>query len=184
MACNFHETGYVCLSRSWCSHLFSVPYFTLGMDVMHNHVQLLVNFICIPAQGAWHSETFLNPEVATPPAFTALPGAYITFFSKNKSMASGVQPILEISPMQITLFLVRFAASSPFNSFCGARRCYVWVYFHGRLSAKRLLRRTLRHGCLNVVSGSSEFQHIIYFFTTYTVGIINIAIGTGNSDYL
>src|SRR5690606_12490193 len=61
-----------------------------------------------------------KPDVATPPAFDAFPGANNTFAFWNAVIASGVDGIFAPSATAITLFLISICASSPFNSFCVA----------------------------------------------------------------
>ena len=48
-----------------------------------------------------------RPEVATPPALAALPGAKGIFFSTKSFQASAVQPMLEVSTTALTPFAIR-----------------------------------------------------------------------------
>ena len=78
-----------------------------------------------------------RPEVATPPAFDALPGAKrIPFFWKT-STASGVQGMFAPSATAITLFATNISASGPLNSFCVA---------HGRATSTLTPQRPLGVG--------------------------------------
>ena len=58
-----------------------------------------------------------RPEVATPPALLAFPGANNTPPSWNTATASGVHGILAPSATAITWFSTSIFASSPFSSF-------------------------------------------------------------------
>ena len=58
-----------------------------------------------------------KPEVATPPALDAFPGANNIFALWKTSIASGVYGIFAPSATQIQPFATRTFASSPFNSF-------------------------------------------------------------------
>ena len=61
-----------------------------------------------------------SPDVATPPALLALPGANSTPASWKTSTASGVHGMLAPSPTAITLLATSIMASSPLSSFCVA----------------------------------------------------------------
>ena len=61
-----------------------------------------------------------SAEVATPPAFAALPGPNLTPACWKARIASGVQGILAPSPTATTPFLISFLASLPVSSFCVA----------------------------------------------------------------
>ena len=58
-----------------------------------------------------------RPEVATPPALTALPGANRMPACWNAWMASGVQPMFETSAQHQVPLASSSLASSPFSSF-------------------------------------------------------------------
>src|SRR5512136_1881108 len=58
-----------------------------------------------------------RPDVATPPALEALPGAYWIPFERNTSMASGVEGMLAPSATSFTPPFTRFWASLPLISF-------------------------------------------------------------------
>ena len=62
-----------------------------------------------------------RPEVATPPALLALPGAKSTPAFWKAVTASGVQGMLAPSATAMTLFATSIAASSPLSSFCVAQ---------------------------------------------------------------
>ena len=62
-----------------------------------------------------------KPEVATPPAFTALPGPNGIRALMNAWIASAWQPMLETSATYFTPFAIRAFASSALNSFCVAQ---------------------------------------------------------------
>ena len=58
-----------------------------------------------------------RPEVATPPAFAALPGMKRIFFSTNRSVASLVDGMLAPSATAKQPFAISALASSKFSSF-------------------------------------------------------------------
>src|SRR5690606_7165621 len=58
-----------------------------------------------------------SPEVATPPAFDAFPGAKSTLALRNTSTASGVEGIFAPSAIHIQPFATSCLASSPLSSF-------------------------------------------------------------------
>ncbi len=62
-----------------------------------------------------------RPEVATPPAFDALPGAYSAFAAWKTSMASSVDGMFAPSATHLTPFFTSLFASSPSSSFCVAQ---------------------------------------------------------------
>ena len=62
-----------------------------------------------------------KPEVATPPAFDALPGAYKIFAFTNVSTAPKVDGILAPSATQKQPFANKVLASASSNSFCVAQ---------------------------------------------------------------
>ena len=62
-----------------------------------------------------------RPEVATPPALTALPGAKRMPAFWKAWIASGVQPMLDTSAQHHVPFLSSSAASSPLSSFWNAQ---------------------------------------------------------------
>ena len=61
-----------------------------------------------------------KPEVATPPAFAAFPGANNIFAFRKTSIASLVEGIFAPSLTHLHPLLTSIFASLPFNSFCVA----------------------------------------------------------------
>ncbi len=136
---HLHETCDICsLHVVDVAIRFCPIFYALSMNSVHDGVEFFIHFGCTPAEVHGVLRHFQS-VVATPPAFTALPGAYIILLSMKRSIASGVHPILEISPTHVTLLSMRCCASSPFSSFWVAQgRAMSAFTSHGRLPATKV----------------------------------------------
>ena len=117
---NFHEAGNV--GTFHIVHIITV--FTVGdtlfVNSAHDLMQSGIHFIGSP--GICMAFCVISsPEVATPPALTALPGANSCLCSINRSTASAVHPMLETSATHNVLFSISLRASSASSSFCVAQ---------------------------------------------------------------
>src|SRR5690606_33907361 len=105
------------MHASWMSAM--IPFNRLSTSSL---VQLILSEFC----------DISNPEVATPPALDAFPGANKILASWKACMASGVEGMFAPSATAIQPFLIKVLASSPLSSFWVAQgRAMSHGTFHG-----------------------------------------------------